>query len=77
MDIKDKIAQFGVQAGSALFLFGLASSILYWLDYNLRILLWIDMWGETMGWLIRGALIVGGGVLFVVAKMMAKEPAQS
>jgi hypothetical protein len=68
--IKDKIARFGVQVGSGMALFGLASSILYFLDYNLRILMWVDLWGPTMGWLIRAGLIVGGGVLFVAAKAM-------
>jgi len=43
---------------------GLASIVLHFMDMNLRILMWIDMWGETIGWLIRGALLVGGAALF-------------
>jgi len=45
-------------------LFGVLSSVLYLIGYNLRILMWIDTWGLTMGWVIRGGLIVAGAALF-------------
>ena len=45
---------------------GLASIGLHLFGYNLRILGWIELWGETVGWLIRVALFVGGAVLYFV-----------
>lgn len=45
---------------------GLMSIVLNLVGYNLRILMWIDLWGDVVGWLIRVALVVGGGVLFFV-----------
>ncbi|OJJ18108.1 hypothetical protein BKI52_29605 [marine bacterium AO1-C] len=52
--------------GMLLFFFGLASSILSFFNYNLRVLVWIDLWGTTMGWIIRIGFIVGGGILFML-----------
>jgi len=46
---------------------GLASIILQFLDRNLVILMWIDNWGETMGWVIRGGLLVVGAILFFIS----------
>jgi hypothetical protein len=62
-DLKSKISGFG----SAAALFGLVSIVLSFFDYNLRILMWIDMWGETVGWVIRiGLIIVGLAVYFLM-----------
>ena len=36
--------------GGLLALFGVISSVLYLLGYNLRILIWIDLWGPVVGW---------------------------
>lgn len=43
---------------------GLASIVLHFMGMNLRLLMWIDMWGETIGWVIRVGLLVVGAVLF-------------
>lgn len=53
--------------GGFLAISGIISIILYLIDYNLRILAWIDVWGETIGWIIRGGLIVVGVLLFFLA----------
>lgn len=45
---------------------GLVSIVLSLVGYNLRILMWIDLWGETVGWLIRAGLVVGGAAVFFV-----------
>ena len=45
---------------------GIASIVLHFLNMNLRILMWIDMWGPTTGWLIRGGLVLIGAALFVM-----------
>ena len=59
-DIKAKIGKGGL----ALVLLGLASSILSFFNYNIKLLAWIDIWGDTMGWVIRILLIAVGGLLF-------------
>ena len=58
--IKSKLAK----AGLALAAMGALSIVLSLFNYNLRLLMWIDLWGTGMGWFIRLALIVGGFVLF-------------
>lgn len=54
--IKSKISGFG---GVAV-LIGFVSIALSFFKYNLRVLSWIDNWGETVGWVIRIGLIVVG-----------------
>lgn len=43
---------------------GVFSIVLAAIGYNLKVLLWIDMWGEGVGWAIRVALLVGGAAAF-------------
>lgn len=50
--------------GSLLLFFGIGSIVLSFVGYEFSLLMWIDMWGETAGWAIRGAMIVGGGALW-------------
>ena len=52
--------------GMYLAIFGLGSMVLSFLDRNFIIMMWIDKWGETTGWIIRGAFIVLGIILFVL-----------
>ena len=59
--------------GSLLLFLGIGSSVLYLIDYNLSYLMWIDMWGETIGWAIRGVMTVAGGALFFLAPSEAQE----
>lgn len=67
--IKDKAGQLG----GFLALIGLVSSVLSFFDYNLRILMWIDLWGTTMGWVIRIGLIIVGAFLAFVFNSNAEE----
>lgn len=46
------------------------------MDRELSILGWIDMWGETIGWVIRIGLIVVGGALFLLIPKEEKESNQ-
>ncbi len=46
--------------GFYLALFGAISSAMSFFDYELGILMWIDNWGETVGWCIRGGMVVVG-----------------
>ncbi len=64
----DFIREKAWQIGGFLALIGVVSSVLNFIDYNLRILMWIDMWGATVGWIIRISLIVGGLILMFVGK---------
>lgn len=50
--------------GSYAAIFGILSSVLNFFDYNLSILIWIDEWGVTNGWIIRIGLIVVGAILW-------------
>lgn len=61
--IKDKLSSIG----AFLALAGVLSSVLYLLGYNLRILMWVDMWGVGVGWGIRLGLIAAGALLFFVS----------
>ena len=60
--------------GGLLALFGVASIVLHFMDMNLKILMWIDNWGEGAGWGIRIGLIVVGVALLMLGKK--KSPAK-
>jgi len=47
-------------------LLGVVSAVLYFTDIKLRILFWINTWGEGAAWGIRGGLIVAGAALFFI-----------
>lgn len=68
-----KIASKITGLGVLLALYGVLSGVLYFFDYNLRILMWVDLWGPLVGWGIRGVLVVGGGALAFVASMFDKS----
>jgi len=61
--MKSKISS----AGGFLFLLGIASIVMYFIGFVPKILVWIDMWGETIGWAIRIGITVLGGLLFLVS----------
>ena len=51
--------------GSLLLFFGIGSIVLNFVGYEFSLLMWIDNWGETVGWAIRsGMVIVGAGLYF-------------
>ncbi|MBS9461948.1 hypothetical protein KIM67_05960 [Flagellimonas sp. 389] len=59
-DIKSKLGKGGL----ILVVMGIASMVLSIFNYNIRLLAWVDLWGITMGWIIRILLIAGGAALF-------------
>lgn len=67
--IKLKISGFG---GVAV-LIGIVSIALSFFKYNLRVLGWIDNWGETMGWVIRIGLIVVGLAAYFAMNVSDEE----
>lgn len=59
--------------GSLLLFFGIGSSVLYLIDYNLSLLMWIENWGETVAWGIRGGMIVAGAGLYFLSSPGEQE----
>lgn len=59
--------------GGFLLAAGLASIALFFFDMNLKILMWIDMWGETIGWIIRIGTSVVGGIMLVIGLLNSKK----
>ena len=56
------------QIGGLMFFFGVGSVVLSFLQREFMLLAWISMWGEQMAWVIRVALIVVGGGLWLMGK---------
>ncbi len=57
--------------GILLVLFGAGSFVLNMIGMEFKLLMWIDNWGQTTGWAIRGGMIVVGGLLFFMAMRSA------
>ncbi|WP_111672791.1 hypothetical protein [Algoriphagus litoralis] len=58
--IKSKLGKGGLLLAAM----GIMSILLSFFNYNIRLLAWIDIWGDAAGWIIRILLILGGGALF-------------
>lgn len=56
------------RVGSLMVLAGVISAVLTFFNAELRILFWIENWGDTMAWLIRFVLIAGGAALITAGK---------
>ena len=54
-----------------MFFFGVGSIILSFLNMEFIVLAWIDSWGPAVGWIIRIALAVVGGGLWLLGNRMA------
>ncbi len=59
-NIKSKLGKGGLLLAAM----GIISIVLSIFNYNIRLLAWVDVWGTTMGWVIRILLILGGGALY-------------
>ena len=59
-NIKSKLGQGGLVLAAM----GIISALLSIFNYNIRLLAWIDIWGSTMGWILRIVLVIVGGALF-------------
>lgn len=71
MDFREK--QKLANLGGVIALYGLASSILSFVEFNLVVLLWIEFWGETVAWIIRVGLIVTGLVIYFKMEVDDKD----
>ena len=56
--------------GSLLFIGGVGSILLNLLSMEFMLLMWVDMWGPTVGWIIRIAMIVVGALLWGAGAML-------
>jgi hypothetical protein len=62
--------------GGFLVVVGLVSCVLHLVGFNLRILLWVDLWGPAMGWLIRlGVVAIGAALVLLPMILGRKDPA--
>jgi len=54
--------------GTFLVIAGLFSIVLRVFDTGLevRVLMWIDNWGSTIGWLIRIGFVAAGAIIFLI-----------
>ena len=59
--------------GGLAFFLGVGSFVLNFMGYEFRLLSWIDNWGPTTGLIIRIALIVVGGGLWLMARRAAPQ----
>lgn len=59
-NIKSKLGKGGLLLAAM----GIMSILLSIFNYNIRLLAWVDLWGNIIGWVIRILLILGGGALF-------------
>ena len=61
--------------GGLLFLLGLGSFVLHYMNMEFKLLMWVDTWGPTVGTLIRVGLVVIGGALWLVGNRREKVAA--
>jgi len=54
--------------GGLLFVLGVGSAVLNLIGFEFKLLMWIDNWGTTTGWGIRGAMAAAGGALWLLVK---------
>lgn len=59
--------------GGLLFLLGLGSFVLHYMNMEFKLLMWVDHWGPTVGTAIRVGMIVVGAALWMVGNKREKE----
>ncbi len=62
--------------GSFMFIIGVLAIVLNFFDRVPKILVWIYEWGDGVAWIIKIALVVVGGILYLVGNNSEKEPKQ-
>lgn len=73
--IKSKLSSLGglVAGAGAISIVLKVLSILEIVNFEVRILMWVDMWGTTTGWMIRIGLTVVGIALFLIFSQSEEE----
>lgn len=59
--------------GLLLLVLGIGSCVVHFMDMEMRLLRWIDTWGENAAWGIRGGFIAVGLLLMVAGKKKADK----
>ena len=59
--------------GIYLFIGGVGSILLNQFGFEFVVLMWIDFWGEAVGWVIRGGAIVLGAILFAASMVLKPD----
>jgi hypothetical protein len=59
--------------GLLLVFLGLASSVVQFMNMEMRFLTWINNWGEGTAWAIRGGCVLVGALLVKVGKPKPKK----
>ncbi len=62
--------------GSFMFIIGVLAIVLNFFDRVPKILVWIYEWGDGVAWIIKIALVVVGGILYLMGNNSEKEPKQ-
>jgi len=63
--------------GKNLLFFGVGSMVLSLIHMQFILLAWIDLWGDTVGWAIRVALVLAGVVCWLIGKSQEESAAQA
>lgn len=63
--------------GIFIIVMAVGSAILPYFGLQFVVVGWVDMWGPTIGWLIRAGLIVLGVGLVAAPRFLASKPADS
>jgi len=73
--IKSKLSSLGafVAGAGAISIILNLLSIFEIVNFEVRILMWIDLWGTTIGWAIRIGLTVVGAAMFVLFSQSEEE----
>lgn len=58
--------------GGLMFLLGLGSFVLHYMNMEFKLLMWVDNWGPAVGTAIRVGLIVVGGLLWFIGNKREK-----
>ncbi|MEO6597746.1 MAG: hypothetical protein ABIP94_23620 [Planctomycetota bacterium] len=60
--------------GFLLLVLGIGSAVVHFMNMEMRLLRWIDNWGENTAWGIRGGCVLLGAILLFAGKSNAKKP---
>jgi len=59
--------------GTIFIVVGVLSAAVYFLDMNFIFLKWIDNWGSSIAWSIRGGMVLLGLILYFAGKPSEEE----
>lgn len=48
------------RTGVLIICYAIASMLLFFADVNFKILVWVDLWGPVIGWILRVVILIFG-----------------